>query len=275
MNELAIKLHEAAMVLENDGDFYSKYTRLNDCQASTRRDTIQLALRRNSIDQAAMTRTSGLGGTDLREHLRRYLDDVWDMLPPADVATCAAAKRWKELKFWEDSVKYPPVPAPQAEAPPAGNGKPLPDDVELQTIGGQEWHVTRVPDVRTIATEVDNLTTNNIWKDHAQDSLAYINNLLETQAKETIMNNATNTAAITITTKTLVNGVDTANMTDSTLYDLIAKQEAAVADLEKIVNKPKKLVNEIAKRKAGIQALVDYLDSKEPADKADSAPAAE
>ena len=26
MNELAIKLREAAMVLENDGDFYRKYT---------------------------------------------------------------------------------------------------------------------------------------------------------------------------------------------------------------------------------------------------------
>lgn len=84
------------------------------------------------------------------------------------------------------------------------------------------------------------------------------------------MNHAINTAAIVITTKTLVNGVDIATLADSAIYDLIAKQEAAVADLEKIDNKPKKLVNEIAKRKAGIQALVDYLDSKEPADKADA-----
>lgn len=427
MNELAIELHEAAMVLENDGDFYAKYTRLTDCQASTRRDTINSALVRNKIDEVAMTRASGLGVTDLREHLRRYLDDVWEMPAPADVATCAVVQRWKELKFWEDSVKYPPVPAPQAEAPPAGNGKSvqLPDDIELQTIDGVDWHVTRIPDgsvmysmttackvwdafgkasgmeyrrqardwssaakpaftgsnpyrwkpeftfklleqeaseaalhnlpktkpkpkptssgddpwsyspecvggydntgaiaamqrgdqvqrwspvekcwvditatrfppdqryrwmpptkfrelmdsfqkwkddVRTIATGVDNLTSSSIWKDHAQDSLAYINNLLETQAKETIMNHAINTAAIVITTKTLVNGVDIATLADSGIYDLIAKQEAAVADLEKIDNKPKKLVNEIAKRKAGIQALVDYLDSKEPADKAD------
>lgn len=40
-------------------------------------------------------------------------------------------------------------------------------------------------------------------------------------------------------------------------------QEAQVEELEKIKTKPKKLVNEIEKRKAGIQALVDYLDSKE------------
>lgn len=39
--------------------------------------------------------------------------------------------------------------------------------------------------------------------------------------------------------------------------------------MNELATKPKKLVNEIAKRKAGIQALVDYLDSKEPADKAD------
>lgn len=41
--------------------------------------------------------------------------------------------------------------------------------------------------------------------------------------------------------------------------------------MNELAIKPKKLVNEIAKRKAGIQALVDYLDSKEPADKADDA----
>lgn len=343
MNELAIKLHEAAMVLENDGDFYSKYTRLKTSDASTRRDSIHTALARNKIDQAAMLNVTTLRGTDLREHLRRYLDDVWAMPPPPDVHTCAVVKRWQELKFWEDSVKYPPVPAPQAETPPAGNGKPvqLPDDVELQTFDGVDWHVTRIPDgcisysmasARRVwdefgkascmgyrghggtwstlgspsfsgsciyrwkpeftfklleqkaleaepappTSEVDSLTTNNIGKDHATDSLAYLTNLLDTQAKETIMNNAINTAAIVITTKTLVNGFDIAGMSDSTIYDLIAKQEAAVADLEKIDNKPKKLVNEIAKRKAGIQALVDYLDSKEPADDADStAPADE
>lgn len=427
MNELAIKLHEAAIVLENDGNFYRKYTGLKYCLASTRRDSVNSALMRNKVDLVSTALGAGLRCLDLREHLRRYLDDVWDMPAPSDVATCAVVQRWKELKFWEDSVKYPPVPAPQAETPPAGNGKPvqLPDDIELQTIDGVDWHVTRTPDgsimygmttackvwnafgkasgmeyrrqardwssltsprftgsnpyrwkpeftfklleqealeaalhnlpktkpkpkpassgddpwsyspegvggydntgaiaavqrgdkvqrwspignswmditvtrfppeqryrwmpltkfrelmdsfqkwkddVRTIATEVDNLTSSNIWKDHAQDSLGYITNLLETQAKETIMNNATKPAAIVITTKTLVNGVDISTVADSDIYDLIATQEAAVADLEKIDNKPKKLVNEIAKRKAGIQALVDYLDSKEPADKAD------
>lgn len=346
MNELAIKLHEAAMVLENDGEFYREYNSdvNRSAEAFVRREVIARALLRNRLPPGVLLGCADEPGRDAREHLRRYLDDVWGMPPPAPpLPPDKAVKRWQELKFWEDSVKYPPVPAPQAETPPAGNGKPaqLPDDVELQNIDGVDWHVTRMPDgyiSYSMATasrvwdgfakqsgmgyrrnngtwltfgspafsgshiyrwkpeftfklleqealeaepvpptsEVDSLTTNNIWKDHATDSLAYLTNLLNTQAKETIMNNTTKPAAIVITTKTLVNGVDIATMADSDIYDLISKQEAAVADLEKIDNKPKKLVNEIDKRKAGIQALVDYLDSKEPADDADStAPADE
>lgn len=71
------------------------------------------------------------------------------------------------------------------------------------------------------------------------------------------------TDIIKIETKTLVNGVDVATMDDSEVYSLIRAQEALIEDLDKIKTKPKKLVAEIEKRKAGIQALVDYLDSKE------------
>lgn len=60
-----------------------------------------------------------------------------------------------------------------------------------------------------------------------------------------------------------INGVEAKGFPKADLFDLIAKQEAAVADLEKIKNKPKALVKEIEERNAGIQALVDYLDSKE------------
>lgn len=68
---------------------------------------------------------------------------------------------------------------------------------------------------------------------------------------------------IEITTKTLVNGADIANFTDSQVYELIAAEEAKIAELDKIKTKPKKLVAEIEKRQAGIAALVAYLDSKE------------
>lgn len=78
--------------------------------------------------------------------------------------------------------------------------------------------------------------------------------------QEILMNK---TDIIKIETKTLVNGVDVATMDDSEVYSLIHAQEALIEDLDKIKAKPKKLVAEIEKRKAGIQALVDYLDSKE------------
>jgi hypothetical protein len=78
--------------------------------------------------------------------------------------------------------------------------------------------------------------------------------------QEILMNK---TDIIKIETKTYVNDVDVATLNDSEIYSLIAAQEAQVEELEKIKTKPKKLVAEIEKRKAGIQALVDYLDSKE------------
>lgn len=68
---------------------------------------------------------------------------------------------------------------------------------------------------------------------------------------------------ITITTTTFVNGADISKMADSEVFGLIASEEAVIEDLKKIKAQPKKLVAEIAKREAGIAALVAYLDSKE------------
>ena len=69
-----------------------------------------------------------------------------------------------------------------------------------------------------------------------------------TAPKETSMNKP-----ITVTTITLVNGVDASKMTNAEIFDLI---EA----LKKIKAQPKKLVAEIAEREAGIAALVAHLD---------------
>lgn len=67
---------------------------------------------------------------------------------------------------------------------------------------------------------------------------------------------------IEITTKTLINGSDISGYSDAELYEMIASEEKKIAELNKIENKPKRLIAEIEKRKAGIQALVNYLDSK-------------
>ena len=87
----------------------------------------------------------------------------------------------------------------------------------------------------------------------SEQSLAAIN------PKETTMT----TPTIEITTKTLINGQDISAMSDSVIYSTIAAQEAEIEKLEKIKNKPKRLVAEIEKRQAGIKALVDFLDGKE------------
>lgn len=83
--------------------------------------------------------------------------------------------------------------------------------------------------------------------------------LPSTPVKEDIMTKP----IITITTTTFVNGADISKMADSEVFGLIASEEAVIEDLKKIKAQPKKLVAEIAKREAGIAALVAYLDSKE------------
>lgn len=78
-------------------------------------------------------------------------------------------------------------------------------------------------------------------------------------AQEDTMNKS-----IEITTKTFANGTDIATMKDADIFALIAEQEAEIEGLKKIKAQPKKLVAEIAKREAGIAALVAYLDKAEP-----------
>lgn len=79
---------------------------------------------------------------------------------------------------------------------------------------------------------------------------------------ENIMSTTTPTTPITIQNKTLVNGADIDTLASAEIYSLISNEEAKIESLGQIKTKPKALVTEIAKRQAGIQALVDYLDSR-------------
>jgi hypothetical protein len=67
---------------------------------------------------------------------------------------------------------------------------------------------------------------------------------------------------IKIETITFVNGKPLSDYTDDEVYCVIKKAEDKIAELNKIENKPKKLVADIDKRKSDIQKLVDYLDNK-------------
>lgn len=88
--------------------------------------------------------------------------------------------------------------------------------------------------------------------------------------------NIATTAAVTSTAKTkevitmikvekqtLLNGNRIETFSDDAIYNMISAAEKKVEELETIKNKPKRLVKEIESRRADIQTLVDYLDSKE------------
>jgi hypothetical protein len=97
---------------------------------------------------------------------------------------------------------------------------------------------------------------------HQQRAAAHFQRV-DDALKEATMPQPMNPTAIEVKTQTLVNGVKIDDYTDSQVYELIASQEAQIKTLEAIESKPKKLVAEIAKRKAGIAALVAHLDKTE------------
>lgn len=68
---------------------------------------------------------------------------------------------------------------------------------------------------------------------------------------------------IKIETRIFVNGQDVTSLKDDDLYQLIADQEKAISELEKIQTKPKRLQKEIDDRRAGIEALVKMLNERD------------
>jgi len=65
-----------------------------------------------------------------------------------------------------------------------------------------------------------------------------------------------------ITTKTLVFGVDAAELSEYQLFDQVARVDAEIARLEDCKTKPNKLVQRIAKMKEQLDTLVKYIDDK-------------
>ena len=115
------------------------------------------------------------------------------------------------------------------------------------------------PDPDPVNRDAEPTTSPTESAEHTDSAISHLT-AVSNSLKEILMNK---TEIITIETKTLINGVDITTFKDSEIYSLIAAQEAEIETLDKIKTKPKKLVAEIEKRKAGIEALVAYLDSKE------------
>lgn len=68
--------------------------------------------------------------------------------------------------------------------------------------------------------------------------------------------------AMNIENQTLVNGQNIKNLTDDQLFDLIAKEEAAIKALRAIENKPQKLKDRINKMQADIEHLIRLIDER-------------
>lgn len=68
--------------------------------------------------------------------------------------------------------------------------------------------------------------------------------------------------AMNIENQTLVNGRNIKDMTDDQLFDLIAKEEAAIKALRAIENKPQKLKDRINKMQADIEHLIRLIDER-------------
>ena len=66
----------------------------------------------------------------------------------------------------------------------------------------------------------------------------------------------------TIETKTFIEGIDAANLSDEQVFKKIASLENSIKVWSAIENKPKKLDALIEQTKADIKALVAYVDGR-------------
>lgn len=74
---------------------------------------------------------------------------------------------------------------------------------------------------------------------------------------------STKPSIIKIESVVRINGQDANEFKNEQLYALIREQELAVTELEKITARPKSLTKEIEDRKAGIAALVEFMDKRD------------
>lgn len=248
------ELHEVAITLENDGKFYRDY------QGSR----AFYGRRRNLIGSSASRAGCKVNIQADREQLRRYFDDtIGGAMNYDDENTDNELDHLPTIEFWKDEVRNPPERPPDL----------TPRIKALQTYlergyggGGGSFNLDDykrcLAEMKLTIEEANAFCDKPITAQEPDVAITY-NHIRQpvtetTETAETIM-----TKAIEITTKTFVNGADLANLADAQVYELISAEEARIKELNNIENKPKKLLAEIAKRQAGIKALVDHLDSKE------------
>lgn len=236
---------EAVLTLENTGSFYRAYL------AGTTFG------RRRSIISEFMYQVLPRVMCDIedRDQLRRYFDNRYQIPQKEDNKYAHIPSVWSE----------PPEPVPVPVPEPKLNPRYLPLVDKIMGLGiGDKWDKQKQP--VTYAMFLGCHFGYCLDENDGKTVLAEVNK--RRQAASTSSqpapqeNTMTKSNIIEITTKTFLNGVDLATRPDAEIYDAIAQQEADIKTLEAINAKPKRLVAEIEKRKAGIAALVAFLDSK-------------
>lgn len=111
MNALAHKLHEIAIVLENEATFHEMYKACAGESHARARTVIVTFANRFAVAPAGVLSASSIDGPANREHLRRYFDDIYDI---KDRVGSSGFLELPLFAFWEDRVKNADPVKPKA-----------------------------------------------------------------------------------------------------------------------------------------------------------------
>lgn len=273
------KLHEIAITLENEQRFHIAYKAAATSDGRSTSGSRRSAIRKFVDGKIIPTYLD----TANVERLRRYFDDTMEM--PKFVGE-NQFDYVTTVEFWKDEVRNPELKVASEPKPDSITQTKLKDlravPGFIETLRGTRelFRSTRVEKKllelgwaresdakhRWIAAVL--LKDQPVLPKHVPDCPIPIPSpeyeaqwCAEQAAKTSTPQEPTMAKPIDITTKTLINGRDIKELSDSEVFQLIADEEARIAELEKIKAQPKKLVAEIEKRKAGIAALVAHLDA--------------
>lgn len=265
------KLREIAITLENEQRFHIAYK-----AAATSDGRSTSGSRRSAIRKFVDGKIIPYLDTANVERLRRYFDDTMGM--PKFVGENQYAYV-TTVEFWKDEVRNPEL---KVASEPSLCPRLIPLVGKLLKFS---------PSLRVYLKDMKNTSDLKQFHEHLYGSakkLGYAVNHSDYAPLITALRHELNhiefaATAVTpadlagfptptpqeptmakpidITTKTLINGRDIKELSDSEVFQLIADEEARIAELEKIKAQPKKLVAEIEKRKAGIATLVAHLDA--------------
>lgn len=113
MNALAHRLHEIAIVLENEATFHKMYNTCAGESYARARTVIAEYAKQYARHPACVLSSDRADGASNREHLRRYFDDIYNI---KDRTGTSGFLNTPPFMFWCDSVKNT-TPKPKTDAP--------------------------------------------------------------------------------------------------------------------------------------------------------------